>query len=375
MEVNKPIRLSRCSLSCETIDFVKKALDSSYLGMGQFVEEFENRLSTIFSREVIAVSSGTTALHLAIESLDLAPNDEIIAPSITYLATFQAIAAAGVKPVACDVDINGQININSVLEKINSRTKAIIPVHYAGNSFDIDELYKLANSNNLRVIEDAAHAFGSKFNGKMIGSFGDIVCFSFDGIKNITCGEGGCIVTDDSKLKEKIKAKRSLGVEKDYLKRYKNNRTWEPKVTTKGWRAHMSNINAAIGLSQLEIMHDNFKKRRKLSSYYYKKLNFLSEYIKVVEISKEHVPHIFPIILIDDNRDRDQLRNFLLSKNIETGIHYYPCHLLDFFKTKDNLHNANFYYERTLSLPLHPELEFDQIDYIVEKLENFFIKM
>jgi len=372
MEANNPIRLSRCALGDKAFDFVKEALDSSYLGMGRYVDVFENKLSEIFSREVITVSSGTTALHLAIEALELKPNDEIIAPSITYLSTFQAIAAAGANPVACDIDLNGQISIKSLKEKINKKTKAIIPVHYAGNSFEIEELYSLAKENNLRVIEDAAHAFGSKYKGKYIGSFGDIACFSFDGIKNITCGEGGCIVTDDLKLKDKIKSKRSLGVENDHLKRFKNKRTWEPKVSIKGWRAHMSNINAAIGLSQIEIMHENFKKRTELSKYYIHKLKKLSEHLKVVEISEEHIPHIFPIFLFENNRD--ELRNFLSDFKIETGIHYYPCHLLEFFKTENILPNSNLFYERTLSLPLHPELDFSQIDFIISKLNSFFIK-
>ena len=246
----------------DTINFVNDALSSSYLGMGEFVYKFESILSNYFDREAITVNSGTAALHLAIESLGLDSTDEIIAPSITYLSTFQAILSAGVKPIACDIEENGQICLESVKSLINPNTKAIIPVHYAGNSFDIEGLYSLAKENNLRIIEDAAHAFGSKYSGKLIGSFGDIVCFSFDGIKNITCGEGGCIVTEDKYLKEVIRSKRSLGVENDYKKRFKNKRTWNPKVTTKGWRAHMSNVHAAIGISQFEIMHQNFEKEK-----------------------------------------------------------------------------------------------------------------
>ena len=372
MNIDRKIRLSKCSLSLDTIDFVNDALTSSYLGMGEFVYKFESMLRNYLGREAITVNSGTTALHLAIESLNLKSSDEIIAPSITYLSTFQAILSAGVKPIACDIKENGQICLESVKSLINQNTKAIIPVHYAGNSFDVEGLYYLAKENNIRVIEDAAHAFGSKYSGQLIGSFGDIVCFSFDGIKNITCGEGGCIVTEDKNLKQIIKSKRSLGVENDYKKRFKNKRTWNPKVSTKGWRAHMSNIHAAIGISQFDIMNKNFEKRKKLAKYYSDKLSFLSPYLDIVEISDEHVPHILPIIL--KKGERDTLRDFLAENNVETGVHYYPCHLLDLFKTKYKLKRSKYFYEKTLSLPLHPSLDFKDIDYIIEKLSLFLKK-
>ncbi len=370
MEINQKIRLSKCALSRETIDFVSDALNSSYLGMGEFVEKFEVKLGQYLSREVITVNSGTTALHLAIESLDLLPTDEIIAPSITYLSTFQAIISAGAKPIACDIRENGQICLESVKSLINKNTKGIVPVHYAGNSFDIEGLYSLAKEHNLRVIEDAAHAFGSHYNGKLIGSFGDIVCFSFDGIKNLTCGEGGCIVTGDETLKEIIKSKRSLGVENDYKKRFKNKRTWSPSVSRKGWRAHMSNIHASIGISQMQIMEKNFQNRKDFAKYYREKLNALSPHLNIVEISDEHVPHILPIVLKNDGRD--DLRAFLADLNIESGIHYYPCHLLKLFKTNYELKNSISFYKRTLSLPLHPSLTFKEIDYVIDKITLFF---
>ena len=369
MKIDRKIRLSKCSLGSDTIDCVNDAISSSYLGMGEFVYKFEKKLSDYLGREAITVNSGTTALHLAIESLELKSSDEIIAPSITYLSTFQAILSAGAKPIACDIKENGQICLESVKSLINKNTKAIIPVHYAGNSFDLNGLYCLAKENNLRVIEDAAHAFGSKYSGKLIGSFGDIVCFSFDGIKNITSGEGGCIVTDDKNLKEVIKSKRSLGAENDYKKRFMNKRTWNPSVSTKGWRAHMSNVHAAIGISQFEIMHKNFDKRKSLAKYYSDRLSSLSPFLDIVEISDEHVPHILPIIL--NKGERDHLRDFLAECNIETGVHYYPCHLLELFKTNYQLKKSQVYYKKTLSLPLHPSLEFRDIDYIIEKIALF----
>ncbi len=370
MTNNSIIRLSKCALDENANIYIKQALDSTYLGMGKYVEEFEKKLKNYFGREIITVNSGTMALHLAIESLNLNKGDEIIAPSITYLSTFQAILSAGARPIACDVNLNGQISLESLKRMITKRTKAIIPVHYAGNSFDIDGLYRIANEYNLRVIEDAAHAFGSKYKDKLIGSFGDIICFSFDGIKNITCGEGGCILTNDEKLKTIIRAKRSLGVENDHKKRFQNQRTWNPSVSQKGWRAHMSNIHAAIGLSQLDIMENNFLIRKKLAKYYKKNLDELSKFLKVVDFSDNHVPHIFPLLL--KLNKRDELRKFLLENNIESGIHYYPCHKLELFETKYELKDSDFYFERTISLPLHPTLKMEEVDFIISKLKLFF---
>ena len=364
------IRLSRCALGESTLDAVKSALDSSYLGMGELVERFENKLSDYFRKTVVTLSSGTSAIHLAIECLDFDSSSEVIVPSITYVATFQAIKAAGVIPVACDVDPStGQICIDSLESLIGPRTKAVVPVHYAGNSFSIDRLYDVAKRHNLRVIEDAAHAFGSIYNGKKIGSIGDVVCFSFDGIKNITTGEGGCVVTDDQNLIELLRTKRGLGVEKDFSNRFSNKRTWIPQVKNLGWRAHMSNINASIGLSQMEIMSLNFAKRKELVKAYSDNLSKYSDFIQLMHFPSTYVPHIYPILV--EKKYRDQLRDFLNENNIESGIHYYPNHLLDLFKTNYELKNANEFYSRTLSLPLHPFLDYAQINYIISVIELF----
>ena len=148
-----------------------------------------------------------------------------------------------------------------------------------------------------------------------------------------------------------------------------NKRTWNPSVSTKGWRAHMSNVHAAIGISQFEIMDQNFEKRKILAKYYSERLSSLYPHINIVEISDEHVPHILPIIF--NKGERDELRDFLAEFNIETGVHYYPCHLLELFKTNYQLKKSQVYYKKTLSLPLHPSLEFRDIDYIIEKISLF----
>ena len=217
----------------EEISAVVKVLEKEYLGMGEEVGIFEKDLSKLFLRDSICVSSGTAAVQLAIEACNIGDGDEILVPSMTYVATFQAIKATGAEPIACDINEETYlIDLNDAASKVSEKTKAIVPVHYTGGVGNLDELYSFAQKYKLRVIEDAAHAFGTKYKGNLIGSIGDIVCFSFDGIKNITSGEGGCIVTSDSKVIENIKNTRLLGVEKDSDNRYNNLRSWNFDVSS-----------------------------------------------------------------------------------------------------------------------------------------------
>ena len=256
MESLVPRKLIRLSKSCLS-DFEKKAvmsvLDKEHLGMGVEVCKFENILSAFFGRPSVCVSTGTAALHLALQAIGIGRGDEVLVQSLTYVASFQAISATGATPVACDVDPETLcLDWRDAERRLTSNTKAVMPVHYAGGVGALDEIYAFANYHGLRVVEDAAHAFGTIHNGIRIGGSGDVVCFSFDGIKNITSGEGGCIVTEDENVLGKLRDARLLGVEKDTKKRLLGERSWSFDVTNQGWRYHMSNIMAAIGIEQLK---------------------------------------------------------------------------------------------------------------------------
>lgn len=244
-----------------------------------------------------------------------------------------------------------------------------MPVHYASDPANLDEIYEFAKKHNLRVIEDAAHAFGTIHNKKLIGSFGDIVCFSFDGIKNITCGEGGAVVTDDSVVAQYIRDARLLGIQKDTEKRYKGARSWEFDVVHQGYRYHMSNILAAIGRVQLQKFPLFKKARQDLAKRY---VDLLKD-IKGIEVfDKDYdkiVPHIFPIKVLDNKRD--ELKEHLSIHNIESGIHYYPSHKLSFYKKQDvELPKTDKAYSQLLTLPLHPDLTEDNQIFIVEKIKE-----
>ncbi|MDC0233336.1 DegT/DnrJ/EryC1/StrS family aminotransferase [Pelagibacteraceae bacterium] len=370
----KNIRLSKSIISNQEINSVKKVLKKGYLGMGDEVKKFEIDLSNYFNRKVSCVSSGTAALHLSLLALGIKKNDEVLVPSITYLATYQAITATGAKPISCDIyENNILLNIEDVESKITKKTKVIIPVHYSGDTVNQRKIYRLSKKYNLRIVEDAAHAFGSEYSNKLIGSFGDIVCFSFDGIKNITTGEGGCVVSNDSKVINFVNKARLLGVNNETKIKLQNKRNNIPKVDVQGWRYHMSNINAAIGIEQLkrfEMLKSKRQKNAKLYDLIFKK----SDKIKVYKRNYDQiVPHIY-VIKILSKTNISQIRKKLLSKKIESGLHYYPNHKHKIFKNKKiNLKNTEKIYSKLLTLPLHPDLSLKQIKYISKELLNILI--
>ncbi len=366
------IRLSKSVIGAEEKQAVVDVLDKEYLGMGQEVGLFEKKLSKLFSREVVCVSSGTAAIQLAIEACNIGLGHEILVPSMTYVATFQAITATGAKPIACDIEEETcLIDLDDAASKINQNTKAIIPVYYTGGVGNWQKLYDFAKKNKIRVIEDAAHAFGTKYNNQLIGSIGDIICFSFDGIKNITSGEGGCIVSSDQNVIERVKSARLLGVEKDSDNRYNNSRSWNFDVLNQGWRYHMSNIMAAIGLEQLKKMN-SFAKRRKTIAIKYDNLFSLNKNISTIERDYVNVvPHIY-VIRIKNLINRDSLREAMLNKGIEIGIHYNPNHFLTFFKTIENkkLPVTERIYKEIISLPIHPDIDDADVEYVVSTLNQ-----
>ena len=368
---NKIIKLSKSCISDAEKIAVQKVLDHEYLGMGAEVKEFEDLLSNYFGRQAACVVNGTAALHLALQAVNIEKDDEVLVQSNTYVASFQAISATGAIAIPCDIDpLTLCLDIYDAEKKLTSRTKAIMPVHYAGGVGDLDEIYQFASKNKLRVIEDAAHAFGSKYNSKKIGSFGDIACFSFDGIKNITSGEGGCVVSNDKDVMNKICDARLLGVEKDTEKRYSSSRSWVFDVKNQGWRYHMSNIMAAIGIEQFKRFEYLSKKRQKIAKKYD------DEFKKIKEVSifnhnyDEIVPHIY-VILLDKSINRSKVQEILHKKNIQTGMHWFPAHELSFFKKSNiKLPVTNDICKRILTLPLHPDLSDDDIDLIVNEIKR-----
>ncbi len=369
------IRLSKSVVGTEEAEAVSRIiLEDGYLGMGREVQLFENELAKFLSvgrDKIISVNSGTAALHLAVQSVTN-PGDEVLVQSLTYVASFQAISAAGAVPVACDVCPESiTIDLKDAEQRITSRTKAIMPVHYASNPGDLDAVYEFAKLHGLRVIEDAAHAFGCTYKDKKIGSFGDIICFSFDGIKNITSGEGGIVVTADCEIARYARNARLLGVEKDTQKRFTGGRSWDFDVERQGYRYHMSNIFAAIGRVQLGRFSNEFaSKRVALAKRYRANLADISGVCFLDTKLGPIVPHIQPVCVL--NTLRGKLRAYLNDSGIETGIHYKPNHLLTYYGGgKISLPSTERLYEQLLSLPLHPALIIDEVDQICSAIKHF----
>jgi dTDP-4-amino-4,6-dideoxygalactose transaminase len=361
---HKVIRLSKSCLSDAEASAVLKVLEHEFLGMGAEVQQFEQALTAFFGRPTVCVVNGTAALHLAIQACGIGPNDEVLVPSLTYVASFQAISATGAKPVACDIDPQTYIfDWRDAERRLTKQTKAVMPVHYSGGVGDIDGIYAFAKANGLRVIEDAAHAFGTMHNYKRVGGFGDVACFSFDGIKNITSGEGGCVVTDDPHVLARIQDARLLGVVKDTEKRYSGQRSWDFDVTAQGWRYHMSNIMASIGIAQLKRFPEMAAARQKLAQRYD---DLLQAHSRIRTLPRDYsnvVPHIYPV-RIQNMFDRKTLQALLLDRGIQTGIHYQPNHELSLYRNSASLPLpvTEEVFPEMLTLPLHPDLTEQDVD-------------
>jgi perosamine synthetase len=368
------IKVARGCLADEELAEVKAAFDYGYFGLAAKVVEFEEQLAKYFGAEhVVAVNTGTSGLHLALDALGVGTGDEVIVPSLTFVGSFQAISATGARPVACDVEPDTLLmDMDDVRKRLTARTKALMPVHYAGNPCDMDALQELGHRTGIRVVEDAAHAFGSVYKGRRIGGFGDVTIFSFDSIKNITCGEGGAVVCRDAKLAELLRKKRLLGMDRaSQASASWKTRSWQFEVHTQGFRYHMSNINAAIGLAQLRKADVFIARRREICKRYDAAFHDLPE-IRPLRINYAEVaPHIY-VVRVPGGR-RDALMQFLKDRDIETGINYIPNHLHRYYRQGSLcLPETERAYGEIITLPLHCGLSDDDVAAVIAGVKEFF---
>lgn len=368
------IKVSRGCCGEEELQQVVEAFQYGYFGLAYKTNEFEQEIGRYLEtdRDVITTNTGTTALHLALDTIGITEGDEVIMPSFTFVATAQAAKMCGSKIVFCEVHPDTFLmDIEDVRKKITDRTKAIIPVHYAGRPCDMDELLKIHDETGIRIIEDAAHAFGSEYRGRKIGTFGDITCFSFDSIKVITCGDGGAIITDDPAFGDLSRKKRLLGIDRKTMvtKNWKE-RSWVYDVTTQGYRYHLGNINAAIGLAQIKKIDNFIERRRKICHLYDEKLNGIKDICLMPEDYDTITPFMY-VIKVKGNK-RNQLKDFLKEHDIETGISYIPCHTFSIFREEGvHLPITEKIFEEILCLPIHPELSDDEVKEVADRIKEF----
>ena len=347
--------------------------ETGWLGMGSTVFEFEKTLGAYLgARNVIAVNSGTTALHLALDGLGIRHGDEVILPSLTFCASAQVITALGGTPVFCEISPDTlNMDLADVRRRITKRTKAIMPVHYCGTSCDMDGLLAMGKEHAVSIVEDAAHAFGSSYKGRKIGSFGQAICFSFDPIKTLTCGEGGAIVLADDAVAELVRRKRSLGIDKDTWSRYKTKQSWYYEVTTQGYRYHMSNINAAIGLVQFRKLDRFIARKREIVEQYNRRFAPLDGVSILHWDLNETAPFCY-IMRVTDGR-RDALIDFLGGRGIGSGVHYIPNHDQPFFKAfAAALPVTDAVAKEIVTLPLYVDMTPDDVRAVGDAVTTFF---
>lgn len=367
------IPVQRPYLGPEELEAVGKVFDTRWLGMGSTTKEFEDKLRDfVGAKHVIAVNTGTSALHIAMDAVGLKAGDEVIVPSLTFAAALQAIVAVQARPVFCDVHADTlNMDMEDAFNRVTPRTRVIMPVHYGGLVCEMDKLTSFAGEREICVLEDAAHAFGSTYKGRNVGTLGDITCFSFDPIKNITCGEGGAVATDDDQIAARIIPKRILGIDNDTWSRYRNERNWFYEVVTPGYRYHLSNVNAAIGLEQLKRF-DAFKTRKQeIVARYDETLDDLTGLSLIEHGGSETFPFFYIVRVLEGRRD--DLMQHLKGRGVGTGVHYIPNHIQPLFaEYRTELPVTDQLYEEIMTLPLYYEMKDSEVDSVIDAVRAFF---
>lgn len=351
--------------------YINECVDTGWVSAnGRFVKEFEEKFARFCDcKYALSCSNGTVSLHLILVALGIKPGDEVIMPTLTYIATANSVKYCGATPVFVDSEL-GTFNMDpkKIEEKITPNTKAIMPVHIYGLSADMDPIMEIAKKYNLLVIEDAAEAHGAEYKGRKVGSIGTAASFSFFGNKVITCGEGGMVTTNDEKLYERMKLLKGQAVSPD--KRY-----WHLDV---GYNYRMTNMQAAIGLAQLENIEWHMEQRKRVADLYRKNLQGFEKYMVLQEEPEgyKHVYWMSNVILQDTvTKPRDQVMEEMEACNIEMRPVFYPMHIMPpYFDENASFPVAERLASRGISLPSHALLTDADIAYICDCLKKIAIE-
>jgi dTDP-4-amino-4,6-dideoxygalactose transaminase len=381
------IPFHRPEIGEEEIDEVVGTLRSGWLTTGVRTEQFQNEFqSYIGARRVLAVNSGTAALHLALAGLQIGPGDEVITTPLTFCATVNVILHVGATPVLADIQPNGNINPQSVADRITARTRAIIPVHFAGAPCDMDAIWSLARKHELFVVEDAAHAAGTHYRGHHVGADcfpSDATAFSFYATKNITTGEGGMIVSKQDDLALRIRILALHGISKDAWNRYREEGSWYYEVLENGFKYNLTDIQSAIGIHQLRKLERYVQERTRFAEIYSQELRDLPE-LELPQPVKDgrHSWHLYVLRLNLDmlTISRGQFIEELRKRKIGASVHFIPIPLHPFFKEWAHLAQnqcpaALQMYPRLISLPLYPSMSDEELRRVIiavrEVIEKF----
>ncbi len=383
----KTVPIARTSLTKEEINSVIDPLESGWIVQGPKVKEFQEKWSNFTdTKHSIAVTSCTSAMHISLAAAGFKSGDEAIVPAFTWISTANVVEHLGGKVVFCDIDLDTfNINVDHIESKITKKTRAILPVHLFGLSADMDPILELANKYNLIVIEDAACGFGSYYKGIHVGNFGDTGCFSFHPRKAITTGEGGMITTSSDSLSKKLNRLRDHGAEASDLQRHLGDKPYlladHPDA---GFNQRMTDIQAALGSSQMDRANQISKERKRLAKIYDEELSAIS-WLKLPNVPEnyDHGYQSYPCIfspekiseknIVKINQGRNSLMNELLAKGISTRPATHAVHMLKYYSNKYNISpndypNSWFANECSISLPLFHGLKADEQEYVIKVL-------
>lgn len=359
----------------DEIDSVVSVLRSGWLTTGPKVKQFEQEFAAITGvRHAIAVNSCTAALHLALDAVDVQAGDEVIVPTMTFAATAEVVAYFRAKPVLVDCT-EGTLNIDPEgLEKaITSRTKAIIPVHFAGHPCEMDQIMAIARVHNLPVIEDAAHALPARYRGRMVGTIGDSTCFSFYATKNMTTGEGGMVTTNNDEWAARIRTMSLHGLSRDAWSRYTSKGSWAYEILAPGFKYNLTDIAAALGIPQLHKCERFWKTRERYTALYDEGFRDLPEIIR--PRAADHVQHAWHLYVIQLDLERlrigrNEFIERLKERNIASSVHFIPLHLHPYYRDTGGYRPEDFpvasqAYPRVLSLPLYSKMTEGDVESVI----------
>ena len=374
------IPFHRPSIGQEEIDAVAGVLNSKWLTTGPVTHNFERAFAEyVNARYALAVNSCTAALQLALDAIGLRSGDEVLLPSYTFTATAEVVTYFGARPVLCD-SIRGQFNIDvsDAARRITSRTRAIIPVHIAGEPCDLDAIQALARAHGLQVIEDAAHALPATYKGKRIGSISDLTAFSFYATKTITTGEGGMLTTDNEQYALRAASMRLHGISGDAWKRYSREGSWYYEVLDAGYKLNLTDMQSALGLAQLKKADQFWSGRQHIAEFYMDRLSAIEELeLPPIDIDGQHSWHLFILRIRPELLEisRNHFITRLKELGIGTSVHFIPLHLHPYYQREygyspGDFPNAEDSYARCLSLPIYPDLTPEEMNRVVDAVEQ-----
>lgn len=366
--------------------YLNEVLDSGWLTTAGKTLEFEQKFADfIGAKYACAVNSCTAALHLGIDALGIKAGDKVLIPSMTFAATGEVVRYIGAEIVPVDTEYGTNLITPEILKdaiKKHDNIKMLIVVHYGGQAAQMEEIIEICNLNGIKIMEDAAHAFPTRNNGKLIGTFGDITCFSFYANKTITTGEGGMLVTNDENMYKRVKTMRLHGINRDIWDRFTSKTpSWEYDVIDAGYKYNMPDLAAAIGLGQLEKAELFRSERQKAVEFYYKNLKDL----RMVDLPvcngklEDHAWHLFPIVLNENSViSRNEFIEKMSEQGIGTSVHYKPIHQLTYYKERYNLvkedyPNAQKTWLGNVSLPLYPYMTLEELQHVVDTVKKLLV--